>query len=120
MYLTQNNRQYGIDETDVEIAIKRGNVFNGRKAGIVEAFSVNTEKITYLALLYTDSQEHYQGTGFVIFSDGEKWHFFMDERDAPNIREKCRNMARRIARMYQGIIKYGIVNAYGQACWKDI
>jgi hypothetical protein len=120
MYLNQYNRQDGIDETAVDIAIKSGNVFNGRNVKAAEAFFVHTEKITYLALLYIDSQQHYQSTGFVIFSDAEKWHFTMDERDEPNIREKCQAMAQRIARMYQGTMKYGIVDAYGRSCWKDI
>ena len=114
MYLDQNSRQYGIEETFVDAAIKNGGVFDGRNAGTAEAFSVNTEKITYLALLYMDSQQHYQSTGFVIFSDGEKWHFSMDERDEPNVREKCRVMAQRIARMYQGALAHGIVDGEGK------
>ncbi len=114
MYLDQNSREYGIDETAVDSAIKSGNIFNAQNIEAAEAFSVNTEKITYLALLYSDSHQHYQSTGFVIFADGEKWHFSMDERDEPNIREKCRTMAQRIARMYEGALAYGIVDGDGK------
>jgi len=114
MYLDQNSREYGIDETAVDSAIKSGNIFNARNTKTAEAFSVNTEEITYLALLYTDSQQHYQGTGFVVFADGEKWHFCMDEREEPDVREKCRSMAQRIARMYEGCLEHRVVAGDGK------
>ncbi|HMA85913.1 MAG TPA: hypothetical protein VKN73_09435 [Desulfosalsimonadaceae bacterium] len=120
MYLNQYNRQGGIEETAIDIAIKSGNVFNWRNGKAAEVFFVHTEKITCLALLYADRHQHYQSTGFIIFADGEKWHFSMDERDEPNIREKARTMTQRIARVYQGTMKYGIVDVYDPFCSKEI
>lgn len=113
MNLYQYKRQYGNDESAGEIAIKNESVFNRRNSGTAEAFSVNTEKITFLALVYADRHQRIQSTGFVVFAGGEKWHFFMDEREEPDVREKCRAMAQRIARMYKGSLAYGIVDGDG-------
>jgi len=78
------------------------------------AFLVNTDKVTYLAFLYLDKYRQYQSSGHVIFADGEKWHFSMDGRHEPRVREKCLSMARRIANIYEGALKQGIVDDFGR------
>ncbi|MFO7839759.1 MAG: hypothetical protein R6X08_09705 [Desulfosalsimonadaceae bacterium] len=79
-----------------------------------EAFLVSTEKIFYLAYLYLDDKQSCQGAGYTIFADGETWYFSMDGAEDPDVKEKCQNVGKRIARVYNGKLEKGSLDSYGR------
>jgi hypothetical protein len=83
-----------------------------------EAFIVHTHQIYFFALLYTDKNLHSYGNGYAQFADGQKMSFSLDGNNDPNIRKKCIQASRQIARVYQGTLEQGIVDSSGRF-WPD-
>jgi hypothetical protein len=78
-----------------------------------EAFYIQTEQIAYVAVLYTDENWHCYGNGYALFANGEKVRFTLDGNNDPNVRDKCIRVSRQLARMYEGTLHQGIIDAQG-------
>jgi hypothetical protein len=78
-----------------------------------EAFYIQTEQFAYVAVLYTDQNWQCYGNGYALFANGEKVHFTLDGNNDPNVREKCIRVSRQLARMYDGTLHQGIIDAQG-------
>jgi len=104
----------------IDLNRKGGNPVPNADLNGTEAFLVRTEKIFYLASLYLDDKQCYQGSGYTIFADGETWYFSMDGANNPNVRQKCRNVGKRIARVYNGELERGSIDGYGRFWSKHV
>ena len=98
----------------IDLNRKGGNPVPNADLNGTEAFLVRTEKIFYLASLYLDDKQCHQASGYTIFADGETWHFSMDGAKNPDVRQKCRNVGERIARIYNGELEKGSIDGYGR------
>ncbi len=76
----------------IDLNSKDGKPVSNPDLNGTEAFLVRTEKILYLASLYLDAKQCYQGSGYTIFEGGGTWHFSMDGVKNPDVRQKCRNV----------------------------
>ncbi len=82
-----------------------------------EALFINTDKIDYLAVLYEDEDQCQQSSGYMVFPDGETWHFALNGKENAGVREKCFSVARQIARLYGGALRHWKAGANGEFRW---
>jgi hypothetical protein len=80
----------------------------------VEAFFVTTDKIFFLAIVYMDNENRYHSNGYIIFEDGNKWYFTMDNNKERDVRKKCLDVGKRIAHVYGGDLQQGTIDMYGR------
>jgi hypothetical protein len=82
-------------------------------AGPIEAFVIRTSKIYFVTLMYPDHCGQFSAKGYIAFTDGESLGFGSQNYSYRTLETQCRDMARRVARIYQGVLEKGVVDAKG-------
>ena len=67
-----------------------------------EIFTIQTDKITFIAGVFKDNHRQYKGSGFIIFKQGDTLQFSHVADKKQDVMDKCRHVAQRIARVYHG------------------